>query len=272
MFIPSIKSIFIIILSLVILFLSYFYTQNYFSDISTKTLIIFLSSFFLAILILDFILSKMFSSKSKIHHSDLFSSIKNKSLDDFKQYLSKNRLSITTLSTMTYYGNVSLLNYCMANNSYDIFIYLLENGIDLNFSIHGSEPPIIFAAYLAKKKFIEAMLKYKNRIDCNVTTDKFKANAIEIAVWRGRSKVVQMLLRSGVPFSIEKYNSTICGKELLPFDKVKKEVKEVLVREHIFKLKKNQLNFHDKYVSKELKLNVFNNTRAYLIENFLLNS
>ena len=81
-----------------------------------------------------------------------------------------------------------------------------------------------------------------------------------------------MLLRSGVPFSIEKYNSTICGKELLPFDKVKKEVKEVLVREHIFKLKKNQLNFHDKYVSKELKLNVFNNTRAYLIENFLLNS
>ena len=93
MFIPSIKSIFIIILSLVILFLSYFYTQNYFSDISTKTLIIFLSSFFLAILILDFILSKMFSSKSKIHHSDLFSSIKNKSLDDFKQYLSKNRLS-----------------------------------------------------------------------------------------------------------------------------------------------------------------------------------
>ena len=69
MFIPSIKSIFIIILSLVILFLSYFYTQNYFSDISTKTLIIFLSSFFLAILIIDFIFSPL-AVEEKINYND----------------------------------------------------------------------------------------------------------------------------------------------------------------------------------------------------------
>lgn len=239
------------------------------NEFSYKRLIIFLPSILIYIYNNRGKIIQMFSSH--LDKKTLFEIVKDNDLVRFKKYIADNRISIKELSSMLYYGNVTLLNYTMGNKAYDIFKYLIEQNIDLNFATKYSELPLIYAVYSAKKIFIAELLKYKDKFDLYAKAWKFKANAIEIAVWRGRSKVVSMLLESGMKFSISEYNNTICGKEMLPFDKVSNEVKAALLRSHIFSLKKNQFNLHEKNGAKLISLRALN-IKPYLIENFLLNS
>ena len=102
----------------------------------------------------------MFSSH--LDKKTLFEIVKDNDLVRFKKYIADNRISIKELSSMLYYGNVTLLNYTMGNKAYDIFKYLIEQNIDLNFATKYSELPLIYAVYSAKKIFIAELLKYKD--------------------------------------------------------------------------------------------------------------
>ena len=94
-------------------------------------------------------------------------------------------------------------------------------------------------------------------------SNKFKANALEIAVWRGsKNKAhIEALINAGMKFSIQEYNKTWVG-ESIPFDKVDMGVKKVLMKKFVFDKVINQLNIVDEIDKKE-KMNFFQKIKIY---------
>ena len=118
------------------------------------------------------------------------------------------------------------------------------------------------------------LLKHAHKINLNVRSEKLQANAMEIAVWRGRKGIVEMLLECGMQFSVKKYNESYIGKKLMTFDKVDVKVKRVLVKYAVFKKKVNAFIVNEKMVGKESdsgKKNVLE-VKPFIMENLLLNS
>lgn len=198
-------------------------------------------------------------------------------LSTFTSYLSSHNLSVQQLSLTPYPGNTSLLLYAIYKDAYDIFTYLVDNGIDLNYSSPKVEAPIIFAAYYGKKKYMRYLLKHAHKVDMNVRSVKLQVNAMEIAVWRGRKGIAEMLLECGMEFSIKKYNESYIGKKLMTFDKVDIAVKKVLVKYALFKKKVNCFIVNEKMVGmrsdsgKNVNVNVLE-IKPFIMENLLLNS
>ncbi len=223
-------------------------------------------SFILSLTLIIYFLSKQ---KNKIKHSKLFDFIAGKKLNEFINYIKNNNLSISELNKITYYGNITLIIYAIEKESDNIIDYLLENGYDLNFYLKNGDPPIIYCAYRGYSKSLEKLLLYKKYFDINVISKKFNANALEIAVWRGKKKIIKLLLNAGMIFSIEKYNKTLCGTSF-EFKSINRDIKELLLGNIIFHKKLEFLNIHNKCVNRELSLKIFN-TKPYLMENYLLN-
>ena len=148
-------------------------------------------SFILSLTLIIYFLSKQ---KNKIKHSKLFDFIAGKKLNEFINYIKNNNLSISELNKITYYGNITLIIYAIEKDSDNIIDYLLENGYDLNFYLKNGDPPIIYCAYRGYSKSLEKLLLYKKYFDINVISKKFNANALEIAVWRGKKKLLNCYL------------------------------------------------------------------------------
>ena len=204
-------------------------------------------------------------------------------LSTFTSYLSSHNLSVQQLSLTPYPGNTSVLLYAIYKDSYDIFTYLVDNGIDLNYSSSKVEAPIIYVAYYGKKKYMRYLLKHAHKINMNVKSETLQVNALEIAVWRGRKGIVEMLLECGMEFSIKKYNESYIGKKLMTFDKVDIAVKKVLVKHAVFKKKVNCFIVNEKMLemrneqqqsdsgNKNGNANVLE-IKPFIMENLLLNS
>ena len=145
------------------------------------------------------------------------------------------------------------------------------------------EAPIIYVAYYGKKKYMRYLLKHAHKINMNVKSEKLQVNALEIAVWRGRKGIVEMLLECGMEFSIKKYNESYIGKKLMTFDKVDIAVKKVLVKHAVFKKKVNCFIVNEKMLemrneqqqsdsgNKNVNANVLE-IKPFIMENLLLNS
>jgi ankyrin repeat protein len=147
--------------------------------------LLFYISFILSLTLIIYFFS---NQKKKITHSKLFDFIAGKKLNEFINYIKNNNLSISELNKITYYGNITLIIYAIENESDNIIDYLLENGYDLNFYLKNGDPPIIYCAYRGYSKYLEKLLSYKKYFDINVISKKFNANALEIAVWKGKKK------------------------------------------------------------------------------------
>lgn len=197
---------------------------------------------------------------------DLFNLIDQNNLELFSKLIKDNKISVLSLNQMKT-GNTSLFIYSMEKDAFEIFKHLISLGIDVNYSDGKLHPPIIYAAHHYKKKYMAELVNHP-KINLNATHLQFRVNALEIAVWRARCSIAEILLKKGMKFSIDHYNSTVIGRKILPFDQVDIKIKKLLLQECIFDIKKQEFNIHDKTQKKIISLGIL--SKRYIAENFLL--
>ena len=214
----------------------------------------------------------LFTNKSilskKRFNQEILKIIQEKDLIKFKEYIKINKIDSERLTKMSFVGNITPFTYSISQESFDIFKYMIEYGVDLNYTIKNTLCPIILSCYYPPKEYAEELLKHKDKIDLYQKCSQFNANCLEIAIWRNRVDIVKLLINNGMNFSIEQYNKTICGSSLVPFSNLNIEVKKELIRNYAFNKKVDQFNLHDLIINKKIQINSLS-YRPYVLENFL---
>lgn len=198
-----------------------------------------------------------------IKNAPLFKAIVKDDLNKFKEYLIKNNLKVTNIHKFKYILGRTPILFAIEQNAYNIFKYLIENNYNLNYVPENTQPPVIFATHSGNIKFLNLLLKHKDKFDLYVKYDKFNANALEIAIWRGikRKEEIEALLNAGMKFSINGYKNSGLEKSI-PFEKIPIDVKKILVKRYVFDKVKNQLNIVDA-IDKEKSLKSFDKINIY---------
>ena len=197
-----------------------------------------------------------------VENEPLFKPMNNDNLIKFKEYLSSKNLKPSNIHKFEYIGGKTPIIYAMERRAYNIFKYLIENDYDLKYSSERSEPVITFAAHSADLKFLELLLKNKNRINLNAINKKFGANALEIAIWREKEEIVEALINAGMKFSVKNYNSTQIGKLSTPFENIPLRIKNILLKKFIFNKTIKQLNMVNE-LSENKNIQSFKDNRIY---------
>lgn len=205
-------------------------------------------------------------------YDSLFRAMNTDNLTKFIECLSKQGLKASNIHKIQYMFGKTPIIIAMERDAYNIFKYLIENNYDLNYAPETkksniqtdsiSEPVITFAAThpAIDVKYLELLVKHKDKFDINAISKKFEANALELAVWRESEKKVEALLNAGMKFSIKKYNNTKVGK-LTPFDKIPLKIKKVLSKRVVFNKNIKQLNMANEFSENNLKS--FKNNKIY---------
>lgn len=205
-------------------------------------------------------------------YDGLFRAMNTDNLTKFIEFLSKQGLKASNIHKIQYMFGKTPIIIAMERDAYNIFKYLVENNYDLSYAPETkkinsptdmiSEPVITFAAAhpSINVKYLELLVKHKDKFDINAKSQKFDANALELAVWRGNEDKVEALLNAGMKFSIKNYNNTKVGK-LTPFDKIPLKVKNVLSKRIVFNKNINQLNMANEFSENNLKS--FKNNKIY---------
>jgi len=241
-------------------------TNFNFQNLTPKNLITFL---IILIPLLYFIFKK--AKKNNFNKKiifKLFKIISTDNLPEFKNYIKINNFNIKTLHKISYYSKIAPLTYAIGQNSFKIFSYLLENNYNFNTNSLENPHPILYCSYYADSdiRYLNELLKYKNQIDFNIKGLKFKANALEIAVWKGKKNYVKILSKF-IKFNINNYNNTQIGQQI-KFDDVDVEIKKILLRNIIFQKKLNQFRLYDLNLKRKINIGIFN-TKSYFMYNFL---
>ena len=244
----KIKQILILIYALVIFYFSYF------KKIPT------LYSTILFIILGTIILIRNWP----VQHAPLFKAMHIDDLNKFKDYLKSNNLKVTNIHKLEYFQHKTPIMYAIDRRAFNIFQYLIENNYDLSYISKNSEPVITFAAHSGELKYLNLLLKYKDKFDLYAKNPRFNANALEILIWRGEDKLdsIEALLNAGMKFSINDYNNTIIGKQLCPFKDVPFDIKKILVKRYVFDQTINQINIVDE-LEKKKNIKSFNNINIY---------
>ena len=207
-------------------------------------------------------------------YDGLFRAMNNDNLTKFIEFLSKQGLKASNIHKIEYMFGKTPIIIAMERDAYNIFKYLVENNYDLSYAPTKktnlqaditniiSEPVITFAAThpAIDVKYLELLIKHKDKFDINAKSKKFNANALELAVWRESEDKVEALLNAGMKFSIKNYNNTEVGK-LTPFEKIPLNIKKVLSKRIVFNQKIKQLNMANEFSENNLKS--FKNIKIY---------
>ena len=198
-----------------------------------------------------------------VKYAALFKAMHSDDLNKFKEYLSYYNLKITDIHKLEFFQGRTPIMYAIQNRAFKIFKYLIDNNYDLNYISKNSEPTITFVVHSGEIEYLNILLKKKDKFDLYAKKPDLKANALEIAVWRGQKlDVIEALLNAGMKFSIKSYNDTPIGKELLPFEKVSLDVKKILVKRYVFDKVVNQLNIVDE-IDKQKRMKSFDKVNIY---------
>ena len=199
-----------------------------------------------------------------VQHAPLFKAMHIDDLNKFKDYLKSNNLKVTNIHKLEYFQHKTPIMYAIDRRAFNIFQYLIENNYDLSYISKNSEPVITFAAHSGELKYLNLLLKHKDKFDLYAKNPRFNANALEILIWRGEDKLdsIEALLNAGMKFSINDYNNTIIGKQLCPFKDVPFDIKKILVKRYIFDQTINQINIVDE-LEKKKNIKSFNNINIY---------
>ena len=247
--INTIKQILILLYSLSILFLSYF---KKISTLYTTILLIILGT----IIIIRNLPYK---------HAPLFRTMFTDDLNKFKEYLSKNNLSMNKIKKLKFLSGRTPILYSIEQRAFKIFKYLVENGYDLNYVGQNSQPVLPFAVHSGTYEYVELLLKYKDKFDLYAKDKNFKANALEIAIWRttqvDKKKEIEALLNAGMTFSISNYKKT--NLELMNnFESIPFETKKLLAKRFVLDKIKNQLNLIEE-IDTDKSLKSFDKVNIY---------
>lgn len=198
----------------------------------------------------------------KVNTNPLFDTMKTDNLNKFKEYLASQNLKVENIHKIQYIAGKTPIIMAMERDAYNIFKYLVENNYDLKYVSERSEPAITFAAHSANLKYMELLLKNKNRLFLNAINKKFGANALEMAVWRGREEIVEALINAGMTFSIKNYNNTQIGKYITPFENIPLKIKTILVKRFVFNKTIKQINMVNE-ISENDNIKSFKDTKIY---------
>ena len=197
-------------------------------------------------------------------YDGLFRAMNTDNLTKFIEFLSKQGLKASNIHKIEYMFGKTPIIIAMERDAYNIFKYLVENNYDLSYAPETknsnspadiiSEPVITFAAThpAINVKYLELLVKHKDKFDINAKSKKFDANALELAVWRESEDKVEALLNAGMKFSIQNYNNTKVGK-LFPFEKISLNIKKVLLKRIVFNKNIKQLNMANEFSENNLK-------------------
>lgn len=200
-------------------------------------------------------------------NKNLFEIISTDNLTEFKNYIKSNNLNIKSLHKIYYYSKISPLTFSIGNNSFKIFSYLLENNYNFNTNSKENPHPILYCSYYydCDIRYLNELLKYKNKIDFNIKGLKFNANALEFAIWKEKKDYVKILSKF-IKFNIDNFNNNT--KIGLNFKDVNIEIKKILLRNVIFNKKLNQFRLYDLNLKRKINIGIFN-TKSYFMYNFL---
>lgn len=198
----------------------------------------------------------------KVNTNPLFDTMKTDNLNKFKEYLASQNLKVENIHKIQYIAGKTPIIMAMERDAYNIFKYLVENNYDLKYVSERSEPAITFAAHSANLKYMELLLKNKNRLFLNAINKKFGANALEMAVWRGREEIVEALINAGMTFSIKNYNNTQIGKYITPFENIPLKIKTILVKRFVFNKTIKQINMVNE-ISENDNIKSFKDSKIY---------
>jgi ankyrin repeat protein len=198
----------------------------------------------------------------KVNTNPLFDTMKTDNLTKFKEYLASQNLKVSNIHKIEYIAGKTPIIMAMERDAYNIFKFLVENNYDLKYVSERSEPAITFAAHSADLKYMELLLKNKNKLFLNAINNKFGANALEMAIWRGKEDIVEALINAGMTFSIQKYNNTKIGKFITPFENIPLKIKTILVKRFVFNKTIKQINMVDEIIDNE-DIKSFKDTKVY---------
>ena len=198
----------------------------------------------------------------KVNANPLFDTMKTDNLTKFKEYLASQNLKVSNIHKIEYIAGKTPIIMAMERDAYNIFKFLVENNYDLKYVSERSEPAITFAAHSADLKYMELLLKNKNKLFLNAINNKFGANALEMAIWRGKEDIVEALINAGMTFSIQKYNNTKIGKFITPFENIPLKIKTILVKRFVFNKTIKQINMVDEIIDNE-DIKSFKDTKVY---------
>lgn len=198
----------------------------------------------------------------KVNTNPLFDTMKTDNLTKFKEYLASQNLKVSNIHKIEYIAGKTPIIMAMERDAYNIFKFLVENNYDLKYVSERSEPAITFAAHSADLKYMELLLKNKNKLFLNAINNKFGANALEMAIWRGKEDIVEALINAGMTFSIQKYNNTKIGKFITPFENIPLKIKTILVKRFVFNKTIKQINMVDEMIDNE-DIKSFKDTKIY---------
>ena len=198
----------------------------------------------------------------KVNTNPLFDTMKTDNLTKFKEYLASQNLKVSNIHKIEYIAGKTPIIMAMERDAYNIFKFLVENNYDLKYVSERSEPAITFAAHSADLKYMELLLKNKNKLFLNAINKKFGANALEMAIWRGKEDIVEALINAGMTFSIQKYNNTQIGKFITPFENIPLKIKTILVKRFVFNKTIKQINMVDEIIDNE-DIKSFKDTKVY---------
>lgn len=122
-------------------------------------------------------------------NEDLFNTIKNNKLEDFKILLEKKLLN--TKVGEIYYYNRNPLEYAIERNCIDIIKHLLNKGVNINARTKDGLLPLASAALLNNIEVVELLLKNGAEID---SKDGYGNTALDYALYEGYDEIVNELL------------------------------------------------------------------------------
>jgi ankyrin repeat protein len=198
-----------------------------------------------------------------VKFAPLFKIINNDDLNKFKEYISKNNLKVTNIHKFEYISGRTPILYAISQKAVNIFRYLLENGYNLNYFSRRGEPVITFVTHSGNIQMLNLLLQYKSKFDLYAKNPQFKANALEIAIWRGEDKKeeIEALLNAGMKFSINGYKNSRL-EQSLPFNSISIDVKRILAKKYVLDKTVNQLNLVNE-IDKKNSLKSFEGVNIY---------
>lgn len=152
---------------------------------------------------------------------------------DFIQFVKKTyNNNVKHLESLKCPTGETILAYAIHDNKSLIVEELLKMGYNVdNKNIKNNERAIFRAIHWNKVEILKLLLKYKPNL---YELNSLKLSPIELAIYRGKDVIVDLLLREGVEYSFSHYENSKL-KSVIKWEEIKRKVKNVLAT-HIGKI------------------------------------
>jgi ankyrin repeat protein len=200
--------------------------ETFYPDISSsiKTFILLILPFLIKYLY-NFLKNYLYFSKEEREIYRLYRDLKE---DDFINHIKKHYSDkIKHLETLKCPTGENILSWAIHEDKYELVKELLKLGYNVDVKNHkNNERPIFRAIHWNKVETLKLLLKYKPNL---YEKNSHKLTPIDLAIYRGKDVIVDLLMKEGVEYSFNHYEkSTSSLKLILKWKDIKDNVKKVI--------------------------------------------